>query len=452
MKKYYFIGIGGIGMSGLAKILFTEGNTVIGSDKVHGEETKALEELGIKVYFGQETANVDETIDVLVTTSAIKEDNPDLVRSKELDLKVITRPELLNEILSRGKGVAITGTHGKTTVSSMLSMAMIAAGVNPTVIVGAEIPGIGTNARKGSGVYSVAEVCEYQRAFLEIHPYGAVITNVDADHLDCYKDIDDIKAAFSQFARQIDTTGFLAYCYDDKNTREVASNYTGTLLSYGESQNAQYQIRHIEVSGVDSTFEIMNKDSLVGRFSLKVPGRHNILNAAGVVAVCDHLGLDMTKIADALASFTGADRRFQILGNTKEAIIIDDYGHHPTEIRATLAAARERYPMKKIIAVFQPHQHSRTKLLMNDFAESFGDANEVVLPEIYAVRDTAEDIANVSSSQIANIINEKHRDKAIYFHSFEEVVDFLKSKLNKETVVITIGAGPVNEVAKLLLK
>lgn len=447
-KHYYFIGIGGIGMSGLAKILLEEGNMISGSDPVPNQETETLSRGGAQFNITQTADNITNDIDIIVTTAAIPDTNPELVRAHELGLTVVKRSELLNTIINTKKSIAVTGTHGKTTTSSMLSEVLIAANKDPLVVVGAEVESIGSNSRRGEGEYSVAEVCEYQRAFLDIHPYAAIITNIDSDHLDCYRDIEDIKAAFTKFVGQIDPQGFLVYCGDDKNASEVAEKYLGKKVSYGYGNHNDIVASNVVINETESRFTVAG----LGEFTLKVPGRHNILNALAVIAVSNDLKVEYLPINHALAAFRGAERRFQLLGVYQGTPVIDDYAHHPTELTATLAAARERYPNRRIVAVFQPHQYSRTKLLLHDFVSALTAADKVIVPEIYAVRDKAEDISSVSSKDIVDLINIDNPDKAVYFKTFEETIGYIKSNSETNDVVLTIGAGPIYKVGEELVE
>jgi UDP-N-acetylmuramate--alanine ligase len=445
IRHYYFIGIGGIGMSGLAHILIKRGFAVSGSDPAINEQTKDLETLGAKIYTEQIAANITKDIDVVVITSAIKKDNPELVAAQKANLPIIPRSVLLNDILNEHKAIAITGTHGKTTTSSMLALSLESVGLDPTAIIGAEVHSISGNAKDGSGEYSVAEVCEYERAFLDIYPFGAIITNIEADHLDCYKDIDDIICAFSEFVGHIDEKGFLVYFGDDKNTEKVASTYRGQRISYGFGPKNVYVATNIQVPNHFSHFTVTKNGKDLVDVDLLIPGKHNILNALSVIATCDMIGVDIAAVADSLAEFRGADRRFQLKAAVNGITIIDDYAHHPTEIAATLQGAKQFYPNNRIVVVFQPHQHSRTRLLLNDFAGSFENADKVFIPEIYAVRDTADDIKSISSKDLVDLINKKQQ-KAIFCKTFEDCLFELKDTIKKGDTIITIGAGPVYKI------
>lgn len=446
-KHYYFIGIGGIGMSGLAHILIKRGFVISGSDPATNKQTKDLERLGATIYTEHVAANIAADVEKVIITSAIKKDNPELVAAKERGLEIIPRSVLLNEILNEHKAIAVTGTHGKTTTSSMLASAFAEAGLDPTAVIGAEVHTIQGNAKEGKGEYSVAEVCEYERAFLDIYPYGAIITNIEADHLDCYKDIHDIIDAFSEFVTHMKQEGFLVYMGDDENCKKVAKRAICPVYSYGMLENNDYQAQNVIVTDHHTVFDVFKKGEKLTNCTLGIPGNHNLLDALSVIAVADIVGADLDKAVLALSKFNGADRRFQIKAEINGVTIIDDYAHHPTEIAATLRGARQFYPKSRIIAVFQPHQHSRTRLLLHDFANSFDNADIVLMPEIYAVRDSAEDIASVSSRDVVALIN-KTSEKATYLPDFESTLTKLQEMATEGDVILTIGAGPVYKIGE----
>jgi len=449
IKHYYFIGIGGIGMSGLAKILLERGNKVSGSDPATNKQTDGLAAAGAAIFHEQIARNIHGDIDTVVVTSAIRDDNPELVAAKEQNLPIMSRSVLLNEILVEHKPIAVTGTHGKTTTSSMLALALDEAGMDPTAVIGAEVHSISGNAKEGKGEYSVAEVCEYERAFLDIYPYGAIITNIEADHLDCYKDIHDIVDAFTEFVTHLPEDGFLVYQGEDKNCQKAASAYHGRKYSYGYGAENDYIARNIEVPDHYTTFSVFKKGEKLIDCSLSIPGKHNLLDALAVIATADIIGAGLNSVVLALSKFTGADRRFQIKAEVDGVTIIDDYAHHPTEIAATLSGAKQFFPSSRIIAVFQPHQHNRTRMLLKDFSESFGDADIILIPEIFAVRDTEDDIKSVSSKDLVALLVEKGQC-AKFFADFDSCLTELKNIVRTGDVVITIGAGPVYKLGEQL--
>jgi len=432
-------------MSGLAHILAKRGFRVAGTDPAENKQTRDLESLRATIHHEHLAENITKDIDVVVVTSAIKKDNPELLAAMAMNIPIMPRSVLLNEILNEHKAIAVTGTHGKTTTSSMLALALTEADLDPTAVIGAEVHTIEGNAKEGKGEYSVAEVCEYERAFLDIYPFGAIITNIEADHLDCYKDIHDIIDAFSEFVTHMKEDGFLVYMGDDVNCQKVAKRAVCRVYSYGLGEDNAYSARNIKPSDHHMVFDVYKGDKLLTSCTLGIPGKHNLLDALAVIATADIIGANLGKVILALSKFTGADRRFQIKLESEEITIIDDYAHHPTEIAATLAGARQFYPKSRIIAVFQPHQHSRTRLLLGDFARSFDNADLVLIPEIYAVRDTPEDIASVSSQDVVNLIN-KASEKASYFPDYPSTLTKLKEIIQKGDIVITIGAGPVYKI------
>ncbi len=436
-------------MSGLARILLERGYKVSGSDPAINKQTEDLAAAGATIHHEQTGANIRGVIDTVVVTSAIRENNPELIAARQQKLTIVPRSVLLNEILIEQKPIAVTGTHGKTTTSSMLALALDEAGMDPTAVIGAEVHSISGNAKQGKGEYSVAEVCEYERAFLDIYPFGAIITNIEADHLDCYKDIDDIVDAFTEFVTHLPKDGFLVYQGEDENCRKVADTYTGRKFSYGFSDNNDYVARDINVPDHISTFTVHKDGNQIADCTLSIPGKHNILNALAVIATADIIGADLDAIILALSKFTGADRRFQIKAKIDGITIIDDYAHHPTEIAATLNGARQFYSKNRIIVVFQPHQHSRTRLLLEEFSRAFVNADIVYIPEIYAVRDTEEDIRSVSSKDLVKLITTRGQN-AKYFPDFDSCLSELIKTVRPGDVVITIGAGPVYKIGEEL--
>ena len=436
-------------MSGLARILIDRGFIVSGSDPATNKQTEELEASGATIYYEQVANNITGGIDVVIVTSAVHDDNPEYAAARAAGIPVLKRSELLNEILTEQKPIAVTGTHGKTTTSSMLALALTEAGMDPTAVIGAEVHSIQGNAKEGKGEYSVAEVCEYERAFLDIYPFGAIITNVEADHLDCYKDIHDIIDAFSQFVTHIPQEGFLVYLGEDENSKKVAAKAKCHTYTYGLEDGNDYDGKNIVTSDHHTSYDVYKKGKLFTSCTLMIPGNHNLLDSLAVIAVADIVGADIEKVVLALSKFTGAQRRFQMKAEIAGITIIDDYAHHPTEIAATLSGARQFYPRNRIVAVFQPHQHSRTRMLLNDFANSFSNADIVLIPEIFAVRDTEEDIKSVSSIDLVELIN-KADNKAKYFKDLEDCLTELKNIAKEGDIVITIGAGPVYKIGEEL--
>lgn len=447
-NQYFFCGIGGIGMSGLAKIMLESGFRVSGSDTSRSKITNSLEVLGADIKFGHNASNIDKA-NILIYSAAIPKDNPELVEAKNRGLTVLSRSQFLGKLMNNKKGIAVAGTHGKTTTSTMLSIVLEEAGLDPTIVVGGEVGNIGGNAKTGKGDLFVAEACEYERAFLDLYPFGAIITNIEADHLDTYKDLDDIIESFKKFTTQIDEDGFLVVCSDDKNMMHLNGFFKGNLITYGLSK-ADFTAEKIQVKGRKTVFTVKKNGNHLGQFELIIPGNHNILNALSVIAVADFLEVDMVEVKKSLTKFTNAKRRYEIKGEKDGVLVIDDYAHHPTEIRATLAGIIDFYPKKRIWVVFQPHQYSRTKLLFNDFSESFKDIHRVIIPDIFEARDSDEDKATVTPQKLVEAICE-HSKNAEYIGEFTDVVKYLQENVKSGDLVLTLGAGPVYIIGDLFL-
>lgn len=449
--NYHFIGIGGIGMSALAQILILRGHTVSGSDLVDSPATQNLEKLGAKIYLGHKKEHLSQNTDKVVVSAAINDKNPEYLEAKRLEILIITRGELLGEMMSEKTGIAITGTHGKTTTSSLISHIFEDAKLDPTIVVGGEVRNIGGNAKDGKGKYFIAETCEYKRFFKDIHPDIAVITNIEEDHLDYYKDLDDIKSAFSDFTKNINENGILVACFDDENTKEIAESFTGRVISYGISGNSlNYKVDNIRVEEHIQKFSVYKNGSDLGTFKMVVPGIHSILNATAAIAVGLECGIKLGIIKESVYEFMGAVRRIETKGEKDGILVIDDYAHHPTEIQATLQAIRSFYPKRRLWCVFQPHQHSRTRILLNNFVSALLEADEVIIPKIYPVRDTQEDIASVSGEDLVNLLKKRGKS-AEYLPDFKDVVSRLKNNVKENDIVVTMGAGPVNQVGEMYL-
>lgn len=423
MKKIHFIGIGGIGVSAMARMMLHDGNQVTGSDKSESEITTMLEQIGVKVFYGQKAENISADTNLVVYTVAITEDNPELVQAKKLGIETMTYPQFLGSV-SKGKfTIAISGTHGKTTTTGMVAKILIDAGLDPTVIIGSLVKdenGNLTNFIPGKSKYLVIEACEYKRSFLNYYPQILVVTNIDNDHLDYYKDVADIQSAFNELAKRISQDGFIV---TDKNNSAVIPVLEGVeakVINYSLYSNLP--------------------------MALKVPGVHNKKNAAAAFAVATALGLDPKAIQTSLENFAGTWRRFEYKGETRNgARVYDDYGHHPTEIKATLQGARELYPRERLIVAFQPHLYSRTKLLLEDFAKAFEQADEVVLAPIYASREI--DDGSISSEILAKKISENGAF-AKSLPSLKDVENYLAGQSKKGDVIVVLGAGDIYKIAE----
>ena len=445
----YFCGIGGISMSGLALVLLGRNFTVSGSDSKLSELTSLLEEHGAKVFCPQSAENITDDIDVMVCTAAIHPDNPEYAAALSAGIPILTRAQLLGQIMEHYENsVAVSGTHGKTTVTSMLSCILLSADMDPTISVGGILKEIGGNIRVGRSENFITEACEYTNSFLSLKPKVGIILNIDADHLDFFKDLDDIRRSFHRFAQNIREGGTLILNGNIAHPEEITEGISAEVVTYGAG-GADYTASDITYNEFGAgSFHVRRRGEDLGSFSLHVPGKHNVSNAVCAIAAADRMGISMEDCRKGLDAFHGADRRFQIKGKLKSgATVIDDYAHHPTEIRATLEAAGN-YPHKKIWCVFQPHTYTRTKALMNGFADALCMADEVVLAPIYAARET--DNLGISSDTLRQNIANRGTD-AWYFPSFERIEDFLLTRAGEGDLVITVGAGDVVRVGEELL-
>lgn len=446
----HFCGIGGISMSGLASVLLGRNFTVTGSDARRSDLTQLLEEKGAKVFCPQKAENITNDIDVMVCTAAIHPDNPEYEKALQDGIPILTRAQLLGQIMDHYENsVAVSGTHGKTTVTSMLSCILLSADLDPTISVGGILKEIGGNIRVGQSDNFITEACEYTNSFLSLRPKIGLILNIDADHLDFFKDLDDIRHSFHRFARNIKENGTLILNASIPHPEEITEDVCARVITYG-ADGADYVPADITYDAFGAgSFHVLHEGQDLGGFSLHVPGQHNISNAVCAIAAADQMGVSMEDCRRGLDAFHGADRRFQIKGKLPcGATVIDDYAHHPTEIRATLEAAKN-YPHKKIWCVFQPHTYTRTKALMNGFADALSLADEVILAPIYAARET--DNLGISSDTLRQNIANRGTD-AWYFPSFEKIEAFLLAHVSDGDLVITTGAGDVVRVGEELLK
>lgn len=446
-KKVHFIGIGGISMSGLAAILLKNGFKVSGSDMKESEITIRLQQHGAEIYIGHSADNV-KNVDLVVYTAAVPSDNPELLFAKNNNIPLMDRAEFLGYIMKGHKyNVAISGTHGKTTSTSMLSHIVLSAELDPTILVGADLDIINGNFRTGESEYFITEACEYKASFLRFFPYIGVILNIDADHLDFYKDIDDIEATFKKFVSIIPNDGYAIGNADDFRVKRVLETASCNTLTFGLNEG-DVVAKDIHFNGRGSSFDVVYKGKELYTIHLHVPGSHNVLNALSAVASSIVLGIDEKAVIEGLEGFKGAHKRFEIKGSKDDITVIDDYAHHPTEIKATLKAARE-YPHNKIVSVFQPHTYSRTISLLDEFSESFNDTDELILMDIYAARE--KDTGIVSSDMLGDKIRTKGI-KCINVHSHAEALEVAKQKLSSGDLLLTVGAGDVVKVGEMFLQ
>lgn len=447
-KRIHFIGIGGISMSGLAEILIGQGYKVSGSDMKESDATKHLIKSGAEIYIGHNKANVLNK-DLVVFTAAISLDNPELAGAIELKIPTMDRAEFLGQIMQGHKyNVAVSGTHGKTTTTSMISHIALKAELDPTILVGGQLDIINGNVRPGNSDYFITEACEYKASFLKFFPYVGIILNIDADHLDFYKDIDDIQNTFVKFARLIPENGYLVCCADDEKMDKIIVNAKCNVITYGLDKG-DYIAKNISFDEKGcGAFQLYYKGEKLWDVKLSVPGKHNVLNALSAIGAARALNIPKDSIIEGLREFGGTHRRFEIKGVKNGITVIDDYAHHPTEIVATLNAAKN-YPHKRIFCVFQPHTYSRTISLFEEFSNSFKGADELILADIYAARE--KDTGIVSSSMLSDKINEKGQ-KSINLHSFEEITNYLKKEMKEGDVLFTVGAGDVYKIGEMFLK
>ena len=455
-SSIYFVGIGGISMSGLAEILADAGFHVSGSDRSKSSVTETLEKRGIRVFYGQRFENITDAIDCVVFTSAIHKDNPEYVATIEKNIPYLTRAQLLGQIMQNySTPIAISGTHGKTTTTSMVSEVLLAAGVDPTLSIGGMLKTIGGNIRVGGPDYFVAEACEYTNSFLSLSPRVGIILNIEEDHMDFFKDINDIRNSFHRFAGLIPPDGCLIINGDIPNYHEITEGISCKVVTYASSVKcsdgspADY---YADIEGFDEyghpSFLLHDPSGSSDTFSLSVPGIHNVSNALAAIALADLLKIQRAVTAQALKDFTGTDRRFEYKGSVGGITIIDDYAHHPSEITATLKAA-QNYPHKTLWCVFQPHTFTRTKAFMEDFAKALTLADKIVLADIYAARET--DDLGISSKTLQQKI-EALGHECYYFPSFDEIEKFLLKNCINGDLLITMGAGDVLKIGENLLK
>jgi UDP-N-acetylmuramate--alanine ligase len=450
-QRVHFIGIGGIGMSGIAEILLNLGYPVSGSDLKQTFVTERLTSLGATIFEGHAAANVVGAA-VVVVSSAVSDSNPEVSEARASKVPVIQRAEMLAELMRLKYGIAVAGMHGKTTTTSMIAAVLAGGGLDPTIVVGGRIDAMGSNARLGKSQYLIAEADESDRSFLKLSPILAVVTNLDREHMDCYRDMADVEDAFVTFMDRVPFYGAITACTDDPLLSTVLPRVRRRVYSYGFNADADFVCRLLPAAeGVRSRFEIVYAGQVLGIFELHVPGRHNVLNATAAVAIGVQLEIAPDAIASALASFRGVDRRFQVKGTVRGVTVVDDYGHHPTEIRATLAAARD-CGYKHVHVIFQPHRYTRTRDLMDDFAGAFERADSVELLNIYAASE--EPIAGIDARTLASKIAQGSSAPAIvhYAGGAPEAVAAVCPRAEEGDLILTLGAGNVSQVGAQLLQ
>ena len=448
-EKVHFIGIGGISMSALAEILLAGGTPVSGSDSKESAITKELVRKGAEIFIGQRASNISRDISLVVYTAAIREDNPELVRARELNIPAKTRAVFLGELMKGYKNaVCISGTHGKTTTTSLISQIFLDAGADPTVMVGGMLPAIGGNLKIGGKDYFITEACEYTNSFLSFFPTIEVILNVRADHLDFFKDLDDIRKSFREYARLLPDDGTLIINGEIENLPYFTEGLRCRVITFGIGGDFDYMAKNISYNEFAcGEYDLYKKGNYICHVCLSITGEHNISNSLAALAAADICRTDLCAAADSLKAFGGVDRRFQFLGKTGGVAVIDDYAHHPDEIDASLSSAL-KYPHKKLWEVFQPHTYSRTKALLDEFASALSSADVIVLADIYAARE--KDDLGISSETLKEKITAAGGE-CYYFPTFDEIENFLLENCTPNDLLITMGAGDVDIIGKKLL-
>jgi UDP-N-acetylmuramate--alanine ligase len=455
IQQIHFVGIGGIGMSGIAEVLLNLGYKVSGSDLKGSAVTQRLAGLGAVIFEGHRAENIAGA-EVVVTSSAIAQENPEVLEAHKLHVPVIQRAEMLAELMRLKYGIAIAGMHGKTTTTSMVAAVLAGGGLDPTVVVGGRVDAMGSNARLGKSQYLVAEADESDRSFLKLSPILSVITNIDREHMDCYRNMRDVKKTFLEFMDRVPFYGMVVACNDDPMLRRLLPEVQRRTVTYGTKRGSDFLIKLGTGSGPANVggeplnrFRVSYRKKDLGEFTLHVPGVHNVLNATAAIAVGVGLDVEVEAIRAALDQFRGVDRRFQLRGRVSGISVIDDYGHHPTEIKATLAAARQ-CGFRKVHVVFQPHRYTRTRDLIDDFSTAFGDADSLFVLDIYAASEKA--IEGISGEDLARTIREKGGRSAHYVSSFRDAVSAAAAAAEDGDMILTLGAGSVSQLGPMILE
>ncbi|MCL2025917.1 MAG: UDP-N-acetylmuramate--L-alanine ligase [Leptospirales bacterium] len=445
-KKMHFVGIGGIGMSGIAEILINMGYDVSGSDLHDSEQTRRLALLGAKIFIGHYPSNIQD-YSVVITSSAINSNNPEIIEATKRSIPIIHRSEMLAELVRLKQGIGVAGTHGKTTTSSMLAYVLYHGGLNPTAVIGGKVLNFGSNARTGSGAYIVFEADESDGTFLKLHPTIAIVTNIDADHLDHYKYFNNLKEAFLDYLNRVPFYGYSVVCIEDVTVRELLPSVKRSFVTYGFSDDAVFRAVDVRFEDRRMKYKCLYKGSDLGEFSIMSPGKHNVLNSLSVIAVALELGLSPDKIRESLAEFKGVARRLEHVGEAGGILVVDDYGHHPTEIRATLAALK--HFERRLLVVFQPHRYTRTELLIDEFGKAFGHADKLFLTHIYPAGE--QPIEGVSSEVMLNSVIKNNGKSAELVEKFEHIPELVALAAKQGDIVVTLGAGDIYKAAPLIL-
>ncbi|MBE6106258.1 UDP-N-acetylmuramate--L-alanine ligase [Anaerovibrio lipolyticus] len=448
IKKVHFVGIGGAGMSALAKILVEKGYSVSGSDVKESVMTGILRDLGARVFIGQRAENVQDT-EAIVVSSAIRENNPEVVEAKRLGLKRLHRSDVNAFLINNSKGIAVAGAHGKTTTTSMLGVSLDYEGVSPSIIIGGEVDYLGSNAKLGKSDYLVSEADESDGTFLKYYPYIGIVTNVENDHMDHYGTMENIIKAFTQFLNQIREDGWGVVCFDNENIRNIVKNVNRKIVSYAIDHEADYVAANIKADASGTSFDVIREGENLGTVKLNVPGRHNVLNAMACVVTGIALGQSVAQMAEGLTMFNGAKRRFQTKGKAQGVWVVDDYAHHPTEIATTLKAARQTQP-KRLVCAFQPHRYSRTQLLQKEYGSCFRDADLLVLTDVYSAGE--DPIPGIDGELLVKEVAEQTGQRTVYIKDKKEIAAYLKSIAQEGDLIMTMGAGDIVKCGEELVE
>lgn len=447
-RRLHFVGVGGSGMSGIAEVLVNLDYVVSGSDLSASPVTERLEQLGARIHHGHRSEQVHGA-DAVVVSSAVGEDNPEVIEARRLRIPVIPRAEMLAELMRLKHGVAVAGAHGKTTTTAMIAEVLSRGGLDPTVVIGGRVGSLESGAKLGRGEIMVAEADESDGSFLKMKPTIAVVTNIDREHLDYYADLVEIQDAFAQFLARVPFYGAAVVCIDDANVRKILPDIDRKVIAYGLSEDADVRATALEVKGLTSSFEVHGHNERLGAVRLRVPGRHQVDDSLAAIAVGLELDVPFDTIAAALGAFPGVDRRMQRRGDAHGAAVLDDYGHHPTEITATLAAVREGFASRTVV-VFQPHRYSRTQALLEEFGASFSLADDVIVTDIYAAGEAA--IEGIDGKAVADALVRHGHPSVVYEPSLDAIPDLLRGRIRPGDIVLTLGAGDVWKVGEELIR
>lgn len=447
IRTVHLVGIGGSGMSAIAKVLLEMGYHVSGSDVHKSDTTHNLERLGARVYQGHDGDNI-KGADALVISSAIAENNAEIQAARNLNIPIFHRADIIASIMKNQKGIAVAGAHGKTTTTSMISLMMEKTGADPTIIIGGELHDIGGNAKFGAGEYIVAEADESDGSFLKLSPVIAIVTNIEDDHMDFYGTIENIVLAFKQFLAKIPANGLAILCTDNEYVRQLAGELDKPYVTYALNSEADYTVKNMRSNGVQTLFDVYFQGKLLGEMEINVPGKHNIANSLAAIAVGRYIGLSLAEIRTALQKFQGAKRRFQTKGEFDEIWVVDDYAHHPTEIKSTLLAARQTQP-KRLIVAFQPHRYTRTKFLREEFSKAFAAADLIILTDIYAAGE--QPIPGITGEMLAEAIEKQEGRPVIYIKNRAEIPNYLYSIACPGDLIMTMGAGNIWQAGEQLV-